>query len=69
MSLRVCTKRLRRLGSLALALSLMAMLLTAAYGCRSGVQTKVNFLRDWTAAKEQAAAENKPIMVNFYTMS
>jgi hypothetical protein len=27
----------------------------------------VNFLRDWEAAKDQAASESKPLMINFYT--
>jgi hypothetical protein len=27
----------------------------------------VDFLRDWDAAKAQAASEGKPIMINFYT--
>jgi hypothetical protein len=36
-------------------------------GCSAEVATKVNFLRDWEAAKEQAASDNKPIMINFYT--
>lgn len=38
-----------------------------AVGCRSSVETKVTFLRDWEAAKDQAASDNKPIMINFYT--
>jgi hypothetical protein len=60
-------KRLKKIGWLALVLSLMAVLLTGAAGCGTEVATKVNFLRDWEAAKEQAASESKPIMVNFYT--
>jgi len=50
-----------------LVLSLMAVLLVGTAGCRSSVETKVTFLRDWDAAKEQAASDNKPIMINFYT--
>ena len=60
-------KRLEKLGSLALVLSLIAVLLAGLVGCRSSSATKVNFLRDWEAAKEQAASEGKPIMINFYT--
>jgi len=60
-------KRLKRFGWLALVLSLMAVLLAGAAGCGTEVATKVNFLRDWEAAKEQATSEGKPIMINFYT--
>jgi hypothetical protein len=60
-------KRLGKLGWLALLLSLIAVLLVGAAGCRSSAGTKVNFLRDWEAAKDQAASDNKPIMINFYT--
>jgi hypothetical protein len=60
-------KRLEKLGSLALLLSLIAILLVSMVGCRSSVETKVTFLRDWDAAKDQAASEGKPIMINFYT--
>jgi len=60
-------KRLKRLGWLALVLCLMAAVLAGPVGCRSSVETKVTFLRDWDAAKEQAASEGKPIMINFYT--
>ncbi len=67
MSLLVNVKGFRRLGWLALVLSLMAALLAGTAGCRSSVETKVNFLRDWEAAKNQAASDNKPIMINFYT--
>ena len=67
MSLLVNVKAFRRLGWLALVLSLMAGLLAGTAGCRSSVETKVNFLRDWEAAKNQAASDNKPIMINFYT--
>ena len=67
MSLLVNVKAFRRLGWLALMLSLMAGLLAGTAGCRSSVETKVNFLRDWEAAKNQAASDNKPIMINFYT--
>ena len=67
MSLLVNVKAFRRLGWLALVLSLMAGLLAGTAGCRSSVETKVNFLRDWEAAKNRAASDNKPIMINFYT--
>jgi hypothetical protein len=60
-------KRLEKLGSLALLLSLIAILLVSMVGCRSSVETKVSFLRDWEVAKDQAASENRPIMINFYT--
>ncbi len=60
-------KRLEKLGSLALLLSLIVILLVTMVGCRSSSATKVNFLRDWEAAKDQAASESKPIMINFYT--
>ena len=60
-------KGLRRPSWLFLVLSLMAVLLVGTAGCRSSVETKVTFLRDWDAAKEQAASDNKPIMINFYT--
>ena len=60
-------KRLKRFGWLALVLSLMVVLLAGAAGCGTEVATKVNFLQDWEAAKDQAASENKPIMMNFYT--
>ena len=63
----VNVKAFRRLGWLALMLLLMAGLLAGTAGCRSSVETKVNFLRDWEAAKNQAASDNKPIMINFYT--
>lgn len=67
MSLLVNVKGFRSLGWLALVLSLMAALLAGTAGCRSSVETKVTFLRDWEAAKNQAASDNKPIMINFYT--
>lgn len=60
-------KGFRNLGWLALVLCLTAALLAGTAGCGSSVETKVNFLRDWEAAKGQAANENKPIMINFYT--
>ena len=52
---------------MALLLSLIAILLVSMVGCRSSVETKVSFLRDWEVAKDQAASENRPIMINFYT--
>jgi hypothetical protein len=67
MSLPVEVKGFRRLGWLALVLSLMAALLAGTAGCRSSVETKVNFLHDWETAKDQAASDKKPIMINFYT--
>jgi hypothetical protein len=59
--------RLGRMRWLAMLLSLMAVALAVTPGCRSSVETKVVFLRDWDAAKEQATSEGKPIMINFYT--
>jgi hypothetical protein len=67
MSLPVEVKGFRKLGWLAVVLSLVAALLAGTAGCRSSVETKVNFLRDWEAAKDQAASEGKPIMISFYT--
>jgi hypothetical protein len=60
-------KRIKKIGWLALLLSLIAVLLVSAAGCRSSAGTKVNFLRDWEVAKDQAASDGKPIMINFYT--
>ena len=60
-------RRHRMLGRLALLISLVAVLLVGTAGCTSSTATKVNFLRDWEAAKDQAASEGKPIMINFYT--
>lgn len=64
-------KILKRFGWLALLPSLVMLLVMGSAGCScSGeVATKVNFLRDWEAAKDRAATENKPIMINFYTLS
>jgi len=60
-------KVLRKLGWLSLLLSLIAVLLAGIAGCVSSGETKVDFLRDWEAAKEQAVNQSKPIMINFYT--
>jgi hypothetical protein len=61
----------RQLGLPRVALAVLAVVLVLAGGlsCTRGgsVETKVNFLRDWEAAKDQAASDNKPIMINFYT--
>jgi hypothetical protein len=59
--------RLLRLSRVALVVLAVALVLAGPAGCRSSVETKVNFLRDWEAAKEQAASEGKPIVINFYT--
>jgi len=56
-----------RLSGVALVVLAVALVLAGSVGCRSSVETKVTFLRDWDAAKEQAASDNKPIMINFYT--
>jgi hypothetical protein len=58
-----------RLPRVALVVLAVALVLAGAVGCRSSVKTKVNFLRDWEAAKNQADSDNKPIMINFYTDS
>jgi len=60
-------KVLRKSGWLAQLLFLALFLVMGGVGCSAEVATKVNFLRDWEAAKEQAASDNKPIMINFYT--
>ncbi len=52
---------------MALVVAVMVLLVFGAAGCGGGTETKVVFLRDWEAAKEEAASQNKPIMVNFYT--
>lgn len=59
--------RQQRLSGIILALVVVALLVSGGAGCSSSVPTKVVFLRDWEAAREQAAAQGKPIMVNFYT--
>lgn len=56
-----------RLSRAALVVLAVALVLVGPVGCRSSVETKVDFLKSWDAAKEQAASENKPIMINFYT--
>jgi len=56
-----------RLSRAALVVLAVALVLVGPVGCRSSVETKVDFLKGWDAAKEQAASENKPIMINFYT--
>ena len=60
-------RRQNRLVWLTLVMSLMTVLLAGTAGCKSSVETKVTFLRDWETAKDQAASDNKPIMINFYT--
>jgi hypothetical protein len=64
---RIDAGRPLRLPGAALVLLAVALVLVGAVGCRSSVETKVDFLRDWEAAKDQAASDNKPIMINFYT--
>ncbi|MDM7999901.1 MAG: hypothetical protein QUS33_07875 [Dehalococcoidia bacterium] len=59
--------RLTRLPKVAVLFIAIALVLTGPAGCASSVKTKVNFLRDWEAAKGLAASDNKPIMINFYT--
>lgn len=58
-----------RLGLSRLALVVLgfAVVLAGTAGCRSSIETKVDFLRSWESAKEQAASDNKPIMINFYS--
>jgi thioredoxin-related protein len=59
--------RLRKWPRVSLVVLAVALVLAGLVGCRSSVETKVNFLRDWEVAKEQAASDNKPIMINFYS--
>ena len=61
--------KLMKLSRASLVLLFIALVLASGLSCiNSGSSgTKVSFLRDWEAAKEQAASENKPIMINFYT--
>ena len=59
--------RLRRLAGVVLVVLGAALAMAGGAGCTGSVETKVVFLRDWEAAREQSASENKPIMVNFYT--
>jgi hypothetical protein len=58
-----------RLPKATLVFLFIALVLAGGLSCiNSGSSsTKVNFLRDWDAAKEQAASQSKPIMINFYT--
>ena len=69
MSVPANARGFQPLGWLALLLSLSVFLAIGAVGCicNREVATKVNFLRDWEAAKNQAVSEDKPIMINFYT--
>jgi hypothetical protein len=59
--------RLLRPARAAVMILSMALIMAGGAGCTDSVETKVVFQRDWEAAKDQAASENKPIMVNFYT--
>lgn len=59
--------RLLRIAGVAIVLLAAALAMAGGAGCTGSVETRVVFLRDWQEAKEQAARENKPIMVNFYT--
>ena len=59
--------RLTKLPGAVLVVIAMALVLSGPAGCRSSVETKVDFLRDWEVAREQASGEGKPIMINFYT--
>lgn len=60
-------RRQGRLAGIMLALVALALLVLGGAGCGSSVPTRVVFLDDWEAAKEQAASQGKPIMINFYT--
>ncbi len=60
-------ERLRRLAGVLLVVLSAALAVAGGAGCTESVETRVVFLRDWEAARQQAASENKPIMVNFYT--
>ena len=61
--------KLMKLSRALLVLLFIALVLASGLSCiNSGSSgTKVNFLRDWEEAKDQAASEGKPIMINFYT--
>jgi len=61
--------KLMKLSRASFVLLFIALVLASGLSCiNSGSsRTKVNFLRDWEAAKDQAASESKPIMINFYT--
>ena len=61
--------RLMKLSRASLVFLFIALILAGGLNCiNSGSSgTKVNFLRDWDVAKEKAASEGKPIMINFYT--
>lgn len=59
--------RLKEFPKAALVALAITLVLVGAVSCTSSVKTKVNFLRDWEAAKDQAASDGKPIMINFYT--
>jgi hypothetical protein len=63
----VAAGRRLRLAWTAVMILSMALIMAGGAGCTDSVETKVVFQRDWEAAKDQAASENKPIMVNFYT--
>jgi len=56
-----------RLAWVAVTILVAVLIMSGGAGCTGSVETKVVFLRDWEAAKDQAASENKPIMINFYT--
>ena len=58
-----------KLSKASFVLLFIALVLASGLSCiNSGSSgTKVNFLRDWEEAKDQAASEGKPIMINFYT--
>ncbi len=61
--------KLRKLSRASFVLLFIALVLASGLSCINGGSsgTKVNFLRDWEVAKDQAASEGKPIMISFYT--
>lgn len=63
-------RRLLRAAGGALLLLAVALAMAGGAACARGAETaetEVSFLRDWQEAKDRAASEGKPIMVNFYT--
>ena len=66
---RIDVDKVIKLSRATLVFLFIALILASGLSCiNSGSRgTKVNFLRDWEAAKAQAASEGKPMMINFYT--
>jgi hypothetical protein len=66
---RIDVDKLMKLSRASFVLLFIALVLASGLSCINGRSsgTKVNFLRDWEVAKDQADSEGKPIMINFYT--